>query len=190
MDRPSKRGGLDGLLAPVFHPIAVGGQRCPATDLFRGGRCSYPFFFSATSGGMPQHCELIWTSVEGAQVLAGGLKSPCEKHSSSLLRDGILRGDHSSPSSLIALSWCGWAPHPLWVWRYVKRMTVRGWGQSQSPITLPCPKSPEKKGCHLFSRHSHRTRSCGSQQRDADHFEWRGRVNTLSLCSDGKARGQ
>ncbi len=35
--------GLDGWLALVFHPIAVGGQRCAATDLSRGGRCSYSF---------------------------------------------------------------------------------------------------------------------------------------------------
>ncbi len=34
---------LDGWLALAFHPIAVGGQRCAATDSSRGGRCSYPF---------------------------------------------------------------------------------------------------------------------------------------------------
>ncbi len=37
------------------------------------------------------------------------------------------------------------APHPLWVWRYVKRTTVRGRGQSQSPITPPHLKPPEKR---------------------------------------------
>ncbi len=35
--------GLDGWLALAFHLIAVGGQRCAATDSSRGGRCSYLF---------------------------------------------------------------------------------------------------------------------------------------------------
>ncbi len=34
---------LDGWLALAFHLIAVGGQRCAATDSSRGRRCSYPF---------------------------------------------------------------------------------------------------------------------------------------------------
>ncbi len=71
------------------------------------------------------------------------------------------------------------APRPLWVWRCMKRMAARCRGQSKSPITLPCPKPPEK-GCHPCRHHSHRTRSCRSQpQRDADHVEWRGPANTL-----------
>ncbi len=41
----------------------------------------------------------------------------------------------------------------------MKRTAVRGRGQSQSPITPPRLKLPEK-GCHPFCRHSHRTRSC------------------------------
>ncbi len=46
--------------------------------------------------------------------------------------------------------------------------TIRGRGQSQSPITFPPLKLPEK-GCHLINCHSHRTRSCRSQlRRDAD----------------------
>ncbi len=35
--------GLDRWLTLAFHPIAVGGQRCAATDSSREGRCSYPF---------------------------------------------------------------------------------------------------------------------------------------------------
>ncbi len=35
--------GLDGWLTLAFHPIAVGGQRCVATDSSKGDRCSYPF---------------------------------------------------------------------------------------------------------------------------------------------------
>ncbi len=35
--------GLNGWLTLAFHPIAVGGQRCAATDLSRRGRCSYSF---------------------------------------------------------------------------------------------------------------------------------------------------
>ncbi len=35
--------GLDGWIALAFHPIAMGGQRCAATDSSRGDKCSYPF---------------------------------------------------------------------------------------------------------------------------------------------------
>ncbi len=45
---------------------------------------------------------------------------------------------------------------PLWVWRYMKRMTVRGRGQSQQSTprppekTPPRPKPPEKKAVIYF----------------------------------------
>ncbi len=69
----------------------------------------------------------------------------------------------------------------LWVWRCVKQTTARGWGQSQSPITLPRLKTLEK-GCCPIRCHSHRTRSCRSQpQRDADRVGWRGQANALSV---------
>ncbi len=34
--------GLDGWLALTLHLIAMGGQRCAATDSSRGARCSHP----------------------------------------------------------------------------------------------------------------------------------------------------
>ncbi len=55
--------------------------------------------------------------------------------------------------------------------------------QSQSPITLPRLKPPEK-GCHPVHCHSHRTRSCRSQpRRDADRAGWRGQANALSAVT-------
>ncbi len=54
----------------AFHPIAVGGQRCAATDSSRGGRCSYPFSSAPSTdvrateaegrmGGVPQYRKLV-----------------------------------------------------------------------------------------------------------------------------------
>ncbi len=55
--------------------------------------------------------------------------------------------------------------------------------QSQSPITLPRLKPPEK-GCHPVHCHSHRTRSRRSQpRRDADRAGWRGQANALSAVT-------
>ncbi len=60
-------------------------------------------------------------------------------------------------------------------------MTARGRGQSQSPITLPHLKPPEK-GFHPIRCHSHRMRSCRSQpQRDADRVGSRGQANAFSV---------
>ncbi len=47
------------------------------------------------------------------------------------------------------LSWRGWAPHLLWVWRYVKRTTARGRGQSQSP------SEAARERLSSFSPHGH-----------------------------------
>ncbi len=41
--------------------------------------------------------------------------------------------------------------HLLWVWRYMKRTTLRGRGQSQSTNTPLCPKPPEKKAAIYFA---------------------------------------
>ncbi len=46
---------------------------------------------------------------------------------------------------------------------------------------ISASEAARKKGCHLFRSHSHRTRSCCSRRRDADHAEWRGWTNALSL---------
>ncbi len=60
-------------------------------------------------------------------------------------------------------------------------MMAKGRGQSQSPITLPHLKPPEK-GFHPIRCHSHRMRSCRSQpQRDADRVGSRGQRRMLSL---------
>ncbi len=65
------------------------------------------------------------------------------------------------------------------------RAEMCGWlqegGQSQSAITLPHLKPPEK-GCHPVHCHSLRTRSCRSQPwRDTDRVGWRGHANALSV---------
>ncbi len=62
---------LDGWLALGFHPIAVGRQRCAATDSSIGGRCSYPLSSAPSTdvrategearrvGGAPRFYELV-----------------------------------------------------------------------------------------------------------------------------------
>ncbi len=62
-------------------------------------------------------------------------------------------------------------------------------GSITGPNNSSVSEAARKKGCHLFRHHSHRTRSCRSQRSDADHVEWRGWANALSLCGDGEARG-
>ncbi len=47
-------------------------------------------------------------------------------------------------------------------------------GKRAGSVTVPDNSSAseaQKKGCHLFRRHSHRTRSCRSQRSNADHVE-------------------
>ncbi len=130
--------GLDEWLALAIHPIAVGRQRCAATGSSRGGRCSYPFFFSAINrcesswsrrtdarrvGGVPQYRELVWTSGKKRCLIA-----PREKTLVQPAARWLLSGDHSSPSSLTLMSLCHSSayrrPH------YVTRTAVRGRGQS------------------------------------------------------------
>ncbi len=77
------------------------------------------------------------------------------------------------------LLWHGRAPRPFWVWHSVKRMAARGRDQSQSPITLPRPKPPEK-GCYPTRRHSHRMRSCRSQPQRPANLLWRWGMWALS----------
>ncbi len=73
------------------------------------------------------------------------------KLSSSLLRDGSSAETIWARAYWQPLSLCRWPPHPLWVWHYVKRTTVRGRGQSQSPTTPLHPKPPEKKAVIYFA---------------------------------------
>ncbi len=58
---------------------------------------------------------------------------------------------------------------------YVTRTAVRGRGQSQSPITPPCPKPPEEKAVIYF------TVTSTERTRYADHVEWRGRAISPSV---------
>ncbi len=72
-----------------------------------------------------------------------GLPSPFQKTLVQPAARWLLSGDHSSTSSLTAFVMND--ADKLWVWRYVKRTTLRGRGQSQSPNTPPRPKPPKKK---------------------------------------------
>ncbi len=58
---------------------------------------------------------------------------------------------------------------------------LRGQGSVTEHEHISASEAAIKKGCHLFRSHTHRTRSCCSRRRDADHAEWRGRTNALSL---------
>ncbi len=109
----------------------------------------------------------------------------CSSDSSSDQRPKVSLPSHSAPQPLLKesvvtnfllcavskITPCFSQGRSFWVWCCVKKTVARGRGQSQSPITLPCPKPPEK-GCHPSHRHSHRMRSCCSQpQRDADQVK-------------------
>ncbi len=155
------------------------------------------FFFSAIN-----RCESSWSTrrvggcatksrsyeLRGRRGTSIGLIAPCEKTLVQPAARWLLSGDHSSLSSLTAF--------------------VKVWISSSSALSLAlreedddkragsvtepdnCFRSHQKKkGCYLFRCPLHRTRSCRSQWRDADHVEWRGRANALSLCGDGEARG-
>ncbi len=80
-------------------------------------------------------------------------------------------------------------PNPCW-----KRLSWQPSFCAPCVRSRPASVSPMGQGwntgmSHLFCRHSHKTRSCRSQRRDADNVEWRGRANALSLCSDDEAHG-
>ncbi len=80
-----------------------------------------------------------------------------KKHSSTCCEMAPQRS-HLSPSSLTAFVMMRMSSSifPLWVWRYMKRMTVRGRGQSQQRLHvrqkkhLRGPKPPEKKAVIYF----------------------------------------
>ncbi len=128
-------------------------------------------------GGVPQYRELVMNfGEEGGWVLARGLIAPREK--TLLLRDGSSAETIRVRAHWQPLSWCGWAPHLLWVWRYVKKMMIRVRGQSQSPITPPCLKP--------FSH-----RSLEGRKREGWVSLWkesylraqRGKTETLTVCA-------
>ncbi len=161
------------------------------------------FFFFSTVNGCESNwsrrmdarwvggCAIIsWARMnfeeEGGQALAGGLIAPREKTLIQPAARWLLGGNHLSPSSLTA------SVMMQMISSSALSLVLREEddGKRAGSVTEPsASKAARKKGCHLFCRHSHRTRSCRSQWRDADHVEWRGRTNALSLCGDGEARG-
>ncbi len=110
--------GLDRWLALAFHPIAVGRQRCAATDSSRGGRCSYPLSSAPSTDVRATEAEgrmrdeygarhdfvssSCTSEKKGNECRRRALWRPGRKHLFSLLRDGSSGRDHSSPSSLTA----------------------------------------------------------------------------------------
>ncbi len=145
-------------------------------------------FGCETRGGVPQYCELIWTSVEGERALAGGLKAAPWETLVQLAARWLLHGGHSSPSSLIAFVMTQLSSSSALSLALREEDDGKRAGSVTEPKNSSASEAARKKGCHLFCRHSHQTRSCRSQRRDADHVEWRGRANALSLCGDGVAR--
>ncbi len=126
---------------------------------------------------------------EGGQALAGGLIAPREKTLIQPAARWLLGLNHLSPSSLTASVMMQMSSSSALSLVLREEDDGKRAGSVTEPDNTSASKAARKKGCHLFCHHAHRTRSCRSQWRDADHVEWRGRTNALSLCGDGEARG-